>query len=54
MTEAAGKMIQHKELLGKMMDPASGANIGEQLASLCKNNMKMTKKLAKVFIRIIN
>ena len=54
MTEVAGKMIQHNDILGKMMDPASGANLGEQLASMCRNNLKMTKKLAKVFIKAIN
>ena len=39
-----------------MMEGAQGNNkdFGQVLVSMCRDNMKMTKKLAKIFVKELN
>lgn len=55
LSEATHQMIQNKEILNKMMEPAAGSKgVGKQIVLMCKDNFKMSKKIAKVFIKGFN
>ena len=50
----AQKIIQHKEILSKMMEPDGDDEYSDVLSSMCKDNIKLSKKMAKGFIKGIN
>ena len=48
-------MISNKEVIQKMIDPAPGsADTSAEVIKMCKNNLSMTKKVAKLLIKGIN
>ena len=50
----AQKIIQHKEILAKMMEPDGGEDYSAILSDMCKDNLPLSKKMAKVYIKGIN
>ncbi len=48
------KMFLNADLLKVMLTSAGGKQFGECLANMCKDNMKMSQKVAKVFMKTIN
>lgn len=55
LTELEQKMFLHNELLKIMLGSSQGSKqFGVCLANMCKDNIKMSKKVSKVFIKAIN
>jgi hypothetical protein len=55
LSENEKKMLLHQDLLKVMLGSASGSKqFGHCLANMCKDNLKLTKKVSKVFIKAIN
>ena len=54
MTTIEKEMILHNDLLKTMLGSASaGKHFGRCLANMCKDNVKLSKKVSKVFLRSI-
>ena len=54
LQEGAMKIIQHKEILNKMMDPEGGEDYGDLLTDMCKGNLSLTKRMAKSYLKGMN
>lgn len=55
LSDVEKKMLLHQDLLKVMLGSASGSKqFGHCLANMCKDNLKLTKKVSKVFIKAIN
>lgn len=55
-SENAQKIIQHKEILAKMMEPSveGSEDYSGLLSAMCKDNYELSKKMAKVYVKGIN
>jgi len=54
MTEVEKQMILHQDLLKTMLGSATGSKqFGQCLANMCKDNVKLSRKVTKVFLRSI-
>ena len=53
-SEQAQKIIQHKDILAKMMEPETGDAYADILTSMCKDNLSLSKRMAKVYLKGIN
>lgn len=55
LSDAAKQMVQHKTILNKMLVSADGSKqLTCQLIEMCKENEGMSRKMAKVFIKMLN
>jgi len=55
LTDLEKKMFLHHDLLKVMLGASTGSNqFGYCLANMCKDNLKMSQKVSKVFIKAIN
>jgi hypothetical protein len=55
LDETEKKLILHQDLLKLMLGSAQGSKqFGQCLASMCKDNVKLSKKVSKVFVKAIN
>ena len=54
MTEVEKQMILHHDLLKTMLGSATASKqFGQCLANMCRDNVKLSKKVSKVFLRSI-
>lgn len=55
LTDMEKKMFLHAELLKVLLvsSKSSGKQFGQCLANMCKNNMKLSMKVSKIFIKSI-
>lgn len=55
LTDLEKKMLLHSDLLKVMLGSAQGGKqFGRCLANMCRDNVKLSKKVSKVFIKAIN
>lgn len=55
LSDMCKQMLRKKDVLGKLVDAgAASKDFGDQLAFMCKDNLEMTRKLAKIFVTNIN
>jgi hypothetical protein len=55
LSELEKKIFLNGELLKVMLSSSSGGKqFGECLANMCRDNLKLSKKVSKVFIKSIN
>ena len=55
LSEIEKKMFLNAELLKVMLSSSSGGKqFGECLANMCRENLKLSRKVSKVFIKAIN
>lgn len=54
LTEVEKQMFLHHDLLKVMLGSPGSKQFGHCLASMCKENPKMSQKVSKVFIKAIN
>ena len=54
MSEVTKQMISSKEVLSKMMDPAGGADTSKEVILMCQNDLRLSKKVAKLLLKGIN
>jgi len=49
-------IVSHKEILQKMIDPPEGSDTDftDLLLGMCKNNRKLSKKMAKAYLKGIS
>ena len=55
LTELEQSMFLHNDLLKIMLgSPQGSKEFGQCLSNMCKENMKLSKRVSKVFIKVIN
>ena len=55
LSDMEKKMLLHNDLLKVMLGSSQGSKqFGQCLANMCKDNVKLSKKVSKVFIKSIN